>query len=399
MIDVEKLNSINKGIKTPSYVFDRSEFLNRAKETRGYLGEKIGICFSVKANPFLINPFFRAENAFDKFEVCSLGELHICIKNKLPVNKILYSGVNKRLEEVEFAYDSGVRLFTIESFNHLKYIEEIGKKNNDIIKVLLRISADTQFGMDEVDVIQIIKDRNSYSSIDIVGIHYFTGTQKRGYSVINREIEYLKGFCFKIHNEYGFEIRNVEYGTGLGVEYFRDQKSGAVALEEILPALLSLAEVTNLTIEMGRYFAANCGYYFTKVVDSKQNNGVNYAIVDGGMNHLHYDGQIRSMKIPFHTHIHINNKVNSEVKTEKWTICGSICSTEDVICRDVEYTNLLEGDILVFENSGAYSFMEAMSTFLSREMPQIWAYSFDDGLRLLRDFIFTEVFNCCEKIE
>ena len=384
---------IVKQIATPSYVFDRDAFRQRAIETRMKVGDRISLCYSIKANPFLIDGFFQPTSLFDKFEVCSLGELHICLKSGIPASMILFSGVNKYESEIEEAYSSGVRLFTIESYSHLKSICSVGNKNNETIPVLIRISADSQFGMDESDVLAIIKDRLSYPRIDILGIHYFTGTQKKGYSLIQKELEYLTSFCTDVNEQYGFEIKNVEYGLGLDVEYFVDQKPSAVSIDDVLPSLNKVSSITHLTIEMGRYFAGTCGHYYTKVVDCKTNNGTKYAIVDGGMNQLHYDGQVKSMKVPLNSHIR-SNEASGETSLDHWTICGSICSTEDVICRDVEYENLIEEDILVFNNCGAYSFMEAMSTFLSREMPQIWAYSSSNGLVLLRDFILTDSFNC-----
>lgn len=391
-MDSEVLYGIAEKIGTPSYVFDKYTFSQRALETKKLVGDNITICYSIKANPFLIDSYYEPTTLFEKFEVCSIGELRICARCGIPAQMILFSGVNKNAEELEEAFSYGVRLFTVESFNHLKYISQIGESHEEVLPVLIRISADSQFGMDENDVKAIIKDREQYRYIDIVGIHYFTGTQKKGYNIISNELLYLKEFCETVRKTYDFEIRNVEYGLGLDVEYFEDQKPGANSVDAILSELKTLSSITKLTIEMGRYFAGTCGYYFTKIIDCKTNNGTNYAIVDGGMNQLHYDGQVRSMKVPLHTHVNMF-KNNSTTSIKNWTICGSICSTEDIICRDVKFDNLTENDILVFRNCGAYSFMEAMSTFLSREMPQIWASSEGAELELLRDFLYTDIFN------
>lgn len=397
-MEYKEMKYIAEHITTPSYIFNNDDFLERISSAKQLVGDEIGICYSIKANPFLLDPLFSNALLFDKFEVCSIGELRICKKCEILPNMILFSGVNKNEIEIDEAYQYGVRTFTVESYNHLKYLNNIGKKYDTKIAILIRISADTQFGMDENDVISIIKNREKYQYIDIVGIHYFTGTLKKSYGVIIREIAFLKDFCLRMRSEYGYDISAVEYGTGLGVDYFREQKSGANSLEEIIKALKELSRITKLTIEMGRYFASKSGYYFTKIVDCKMNNGTNYAIVDGGMNQIHYDGQVRSMKIPLHTHLKMTESERESLMSEKWTICGSICSTEDVICRDVEYEHLQEGDILVFRNCGAYSYMESMSTFLSREMPQIYARLGDGDLHLLRRFIQTERFNCRDNI-
>lgn len=390
----EHFTYISDMVQTPAYIFEGEEFSKRAVDAKIKLGKDIDICYSIKANPFLIDDMFGSSSLFDKLEVCSIGELHICANCDTSPEKIVFSGINKNANEVEEAYRYGVRIFTIESYNHLNCINSVGEIFGDILPVIIRISADSQFGMDESDVIDIIANRKQYQNINIIGIHYFTGTQKRSANVINKEILFLKDFCERVSLKLGFKIQNVEYGAGLNVDYFVGQMGGATILEEIGDNLKSLASITKVTIEMGRYFAATCGYYFTKVVDCKTNNGTNYAVVDGGMNQLHYDGQVKNMKIPFHFHLKQEHLLaDSSYNIHKWTICGSICSAEDVICRDVELDDLKIGDIIIFRNCGAYSFMEGMSTFLSREMPQIWGYT-NNKLELLRDFIYTDRFNC-----
>ena len=74
----------------------------------------------------------------------------------------------------------------------------------------------------------------------------------------------------------------------------------------------------------------------------------------------------------------------------KWTLCGSICTTADVLARDAAFTDLQIGDILVFCRTGAYSCMEGISTFLSRELPVIAEYSEKEGLRILREMLYSD---------
>jgi diaminopimelate decarboxylase len=125
------------------------------------------------------------------------------------------------------------------------------------------------------------------------------------------------------------------------------------------------------------------------VIDTKTNCAVNYAIVDGGLNQLKYDGQIQGMQIP--EILHLGKEKSQE--PQKWTLCGSLCTTADVLARNVELQNLQPEDILVFGRTGAYSAMEGMAIFLSREMPVISLYSETKGLRIVRRRIDTDVFN------
>jgi diaminopimelate decarboxylase len=96
------------------------------------------------------------------------------------------------------------------------------------------------------------------------------------------------------------------------------------------------------------------------------------------------------MQIPVITHI---GSSKNTLEEKKWTVCGSLCTTADVLARNVSLTNLKVGDVLVFHRTGAYSVSEGMSVFLSREMPRVALYNDKNGLTLVRDFIYTDKFN------
>lgn len=388
----QTIRSLVSQLGTPSYVYDLDVFNERAALVHEKFGKSVGMCFSIKANPFLLG---RLPDCFDKIEVCSPGELTICEKTGVEMSKVIFSGVNKTETDVERAADDGVGTFTAESYLHLQLINSAALKRGKVFPVLVRITdvkGGSQFGMEESDVLDIIKNRSDYEGIEIVGIHYFTGTQKRRAKGIIKELDYLAEFVCRVREELDFTIQRIEYGTGLAVDYFSDNADELEEerLSEIAPKIREISEIAELTVEMGRFFAAPCGYYFTKVMDVKTCYGVNYAILDGGLNHLKYDGQLQGMQIP--NIIHLKNN-DAEDSTNAWTLCGSLCTTNDILARNAEFNSLEIGDILVFCRTGAYSAMEGMAVFLSREMPVISAYSKKDGLKILRKMLYSDIFN------
>ncbi len=391
-MNAEVIKALAAQLPTPSYVFDLDEFEKRARLVKHYFGEKTGICFSIKANPFLLG---RLPDVFDKIEVCSPGELTICEKTGVDKSKIIFSGVNKTLKDVQRAADDEVGTFTAESLLHVEMINAEGEKRGKVYPVLLRVTdvkGGSQFGMEEATVLDIIKNRDSFKGMQIVGLHYFTGTQKKKAKPIERELGYLADLIARIRSDLGFTVQRIEYGTGLAVNYFDEN---ADELEEERLASISekireLSEKAELTVEMGRFFAAPCGYYLTKVIDAKTNYDINYVIVDGGLNQLKYDGQLQGMQIPKIIHLK-DHESNGGVKA--WTLCGSLCTTADILARGAEFDSLAIGDILVFCRTGAYSVTEGMAVFLSREMPAVSVYSEKDGLTVIRDMLYSDVFN------
>lgn len=390
-MDRERLTGLLPRLTVPCYVFDTDEFEARAAMVRRYFGDGIGMCFSIKANPFLLR---YLPDAFDRIEVCSPGELTICEKVGADMAKVIFSGLNKTYDDVERAADDCVGTFTAESRLHLRLINDAALRRGKVYPLLLRATerkGGSQFGMDEADVLDIIRTRADYPGVDIVGLHYFTGTAKKKQSSVDKEVDYLIDLIGRIKTDLGFTVGRVEYGTGLAVDYFdRD----ADALEEqrlaaVMPKLHELAGCCELTVEMGRFFAATSGYYLTRVVDTKVNAGVNYAIVDGGMHQLNYYGQFQGMHMPDITRL----GERRDVPEEPWNICGSLCTTADVLAKSCPLDGLQPGDVLAFSRAGAYSCMEGMSIFLSRDLPCVYLYSQGRGVELVRRPFLTDVFN------
>lgn len=384
-----KLKNLAGQLETAAYVFDLDAFAHRAQQVREAFGPETGLCFSIKANPFLL---CGLPAAFDKVEVCSPGELTICEKTGVDMKKVIFSGVNKGAEDVGRAMDDGVGVFTAESLRHVELIHDAAAQRGIQVPVLLRLTGGSQFGMDEEDVKAVIANREAYPGIRIQGLHYFTGTQKTKPAVIEKELRCLEDFVTQVEQTLSFSLTHVEYGAGLAVDYFNPaaEESELARLNAVAPSIRALAAKVNLTVEMGRFFAAPCGYYFTQVADVKINCGIRYAIVDGGLHQLKYDGQLYGMQIPMLLHV---KSQESAGDLEKWTLCGSLCTTADVLAKNVPLHNLEIGDILVFKRTGAYSAMEGMSIFLSRDMPVIATYSQAQGLIIRRPRILTDQFN------
>ena len=391
-MNIDTLRELSQQLATPSYIFDLDEFEKRAELVRKYFGGNVGLCFSIKANPFLLG---RLPDTFDKIEVCSPGELTVCEKTGVDMSKIIFSGVNKTEKDVHRAADDEVGTFTAESLLHVEMIDREGVNRSKVYPVLLRVTdvkGGSQFGMEESQVLDIIRNRSEYKGIEIVGIHYFTGTQKKKAKPIIRELDYISELIDRVKAELDFTIERIEYGTGLAVDYFDDNADDLEEerLASISESIRALSEKAALTVEMGRFFAAPCGYYLTKVIDVKTNYDINYAIVDGGLNQLKYDGQLQGMQIPKIIHFK-NNKENGNEKP--WTLCGSLCTTADVLSRNAVFDSLSIGDVLVFCRTGAYSVTEGMAVFLSREMPVVSIYSAENGLTVIREMLYSDVFN------
>lgn len=372
---------IVKNFKTPLYIFNIDELIKRTR----YLKEvfQCGIVYAVKANTFIPK---EIEDEVERFEICSSGEFEIC--NKLGINhkKMVISGVYKDYESIDNMisnYDIGK--YTIESLEQFKLLEELSNKYNKEIHVLIRLTSNNQFGVNEEEFKYIIKNKKQ---IIIDGIEYFSGTQKTSLKKINREIDYLCEFINGIEEEFNIKLDEIEYGPGLSINYFQNEEFNEENYFKEINEAIGKLRYKKLYLETGRSLTASCGFYLTRVVDMKNNKNGNHIILDGGINHLVYYGQTMAMRLPY---FDIFPKKN--VKKEIYTLYGSLCTVNDVIIKGVEIQKLEIGDLLIFKNVGAYSSTEGISLFLSRELPGVVLYK-DSKFKQVRLNLKTSEINC-----
>jgi len=396
-------------MKTPCYLFDESECISRAqkvkRETEAWAGK---ICFAIKANPFLIPSLLPV---VDKFEVCSPGELEICRKYHIPGEKILFSGVVKTKENIEKALEYPVDVITLESLTHWELLKEIlsdknkkadcqcdEKRRNHIVKIMPRLSNGAQFGMEESQLFQIIEEQKSIENIVVEGIHYFTGTQKKG-NKYEEELEAVAEIMKKLKENHGLNDLILEYGPGFAVPYFINDDFSE-PLELIIQMKAYIMERMfpfRIDIELGRYLAASCGRYLTSIVDIKSVGKRNYCLVDGGIHHVNYYGSNMAMRTPIIKHIKGNggNLFNEGTnETNEYMVCGSLCTFADILVRGLPLNSPAIGDLLIFENIGAYSITEGSYLFLSRDLPGVYLKECGGNIRELRPHIPSYEINC-----
>lgn len=375
--------------ETPFYAFDIPVLRKRIEYIKTHIPKNIDLCYAVKANTFIIK---EAEKYVERLEVCSPGEFEICESLATPMEKIVVSGVYKTpsfIERIMSTYDN-IGIYTAESLNQYKLIKELSKKYGRKIKLLVRVTSKNQFGLSEQDLIEIIKDNCGSENIDIIGIHYFSSTQRTSLKKFRREFEYLNTLMTRLSEDYNFTVKELEYGTGFPVFYFEGDEFNEDAYFDEFTKMAEelLSDDVKITIEVGRSIAASCGSYFTSVVDTKINKVGNFAILDGGINHLVYYGQSMAMKIP---QISVFPERESK-NTELWNLCGSLCTVNDIMVKSMPLADLTVNDVLVFKNTGAYCMCEGISLFLSRELPAVIIADNED-YTLARDHYKTSKLN------
>ena len=219
-------------------------------------------------------------------------------------------------------------------------------------------------------------------------LNYGAGTQKK-LSKITEELSFIQQFCDDFKSKTGIRSLEIEYGPGLSYDYFSlKEEESNYSEAESLSKLLKDSSYT-FVIELGRYIASACGKYITKIVDVKGDEKNHYCLIDGGINHINYYGQMMGMKNPKVNHIAKNQ---NKQETKNYTIAGSLCTTADIVLRQLPLSSPEIGDLLVFNDIGAYSITEGIYLFLSHPLPVVLVND-NDKISMLRKAVETYIIN------
>ncbi len=395
----EILEKIAKEYGTPSYVFDEDEVRERAQKICDILndgeGGAVNICYSIKANPFLIPAL---TDVVDFFEVCSPGELEICKSLKVPGSMIIYSGVHKETADTAEAIKYHAGILTAESVRQYEIICEAADMLGQSVKVILRLNSKSQFGMSLEDSESILKDRDRHGNVTVAGLHYFAGTQRTKLKRQREELANIKEILGTLEDKYEMKLPWFEYGPGFAFPYFEgeDDSDTLAPAKELAGDIRELTDGHDVTVEMGRFIASSCGYYLTSIADMKRADDHNWCIVDGGINHVNYLGGMMGLKVPMITHIPCGDGNGDKYVNAdgSFTVCGSLCTTADILVRDLDLKSPSIGDLLIFARIGAYSVTEGIYLFLGRDMPKIIMYN-NGKTRLVRDTVNSWKLNTC----
>jgi len=348
--------------KTPLYVYSYNTLLRHFKAyDNAYQKYPHIICFAIKANSnsAILRIFAKNGGGAD---IVSGGELYTALKAGIPSNKIVYAGVGKTEEEIEFALRSRILMFNVESEAELLEIDRIAHNLKVTARIALRINPDidpethpyistglkkNKFGIPIDKALEYYKLASKLRNIKIVGIHKHIGSQ---IVKVSPFIDALKRVLILIDelNSQGVKINYLDIGGGLGIPYKDEEPPMPMDVAVRLIPLLNGRDLT-LIIEPGRSIVGNAGILVTKTLYLKKGEDKNFVIVDAGMNDL-----IRPTL--YNAYHHILPVVKKRRRKILCDIVGPICESGDFLAKDREIEEIKQGEYLAVMSAGAYGF-------------------------------------------
>ena len=371
---------------TPFYLYDLNDIYDKIQSIRDHFGDLIKLYYAIKANSNL--ELLKAiREKVDGLDISSYGEMEQSVLAGYSAQQLSFAGPGKTYEELEKAIKSEIGIISVESLREMEDIRRLSLDLNTKVDIAIRINPTllikefaikmggqaTQFGIDEEKLdVAVAYLRENENHFNFKGIHVYSGTQCLNEEALVKNVDNVLEIARKMEDKYDLECSWINLGGGFGVSYHDNQKLNIETIGEgVKKSIESYRKFTkgnpSFVFELGRYLVTEAGIYVTKVISHKESRGKLFFVLDGGMNHhLAASGNFGQI---IKKNFMVKNLTNPNGEIVNCNLVGPLCTTLDILGRDISVESPRVGDAIALLNSGSYGFTSSPLLFLGHETP------------------------------
>ncbi len=359
------INRIAEKVGTPFYLYSYKTLVRHFNVfNEAFEGIPHLVCYSMKANSnlALIRLFVNLGGGVD---VVSGGELYRALKAGADPQKIVFSGVGKKEDEIEYGLKAGILMFNVESSMELRTINEVAGRMNRKAPIAIRVNPDidarthpyittgmkqNKFGIDILRAPMAYRLASELPNLKVMGIDCHLGSQLVEVEPFVEALKKLKGLVDDLRKE-GMEIRYLDLGGGLGITYNDEEPPHPLEYASNILEEIRSFDCT-LILEPGRVIVGNAGILVSKVLYTKENEEKRFIIVDAAMNDLVRPSYYGS----FHQILPVREGGREEIVAD---VVGPVCESADFLAKGRRIPRLNPGELIAVMSAGAYGFSMA----------------------------------------
>ena len=369
-----------KALPTPFYYYDvklLQDTLDMVKNEAGKYGYHAHYAVKANANPRILS--IIAENGLGA-DCVSGGEVKAALDAGFPADKIVFAGVGKADWEINLGLDNDIFCFNVESAVELEIIDELAAAKNKVASVALRINPEVdahthakittgmkenKFGINLSQLGQVLDNLANLKNVKLIGIHFHIGSQITDMSAFRNLVIRVNEIQEDLEAR-GIRIENVNFGGGLGIDYYHPNHLPIPAFDNyfaVFNKLLKVRPGQQVHFEPGRSVVAQSGTLISKVLYVKEGETKKFAILDAGFTEL--------IRPAMYDAYHRIENISSDEEVELYDVVGPICESSDVFGKDVELNKANRGDLIALRSAGAYGEVMA-SQYNCRQLPKAY---------------------------
>ena len=387
MVEGLRLRDVAEQFGTPLYVYSKRSVIDHCRHIeQAFAGKEHLTCYAVKANSNRALLKVIANEGLGA-DVGSVGEFYLALSAGFSPERITFSGVGKRDDEIEYALKHDVLAFNVESTEEIEVLNQIAGRIGNAARILLRVNLDidagghayvstslkqNKFGIGQRHATEILRWAQALPHIVVNGIHSHIGSQITKIETFHTAAQALVTLVKDLRSS-GVPVHALDFGGGFGVQYRgyvahpqlpteepeEVNLSASTLVKAVVPLLRDLQ--CRISIQPGRSIVAHAGVLLTKVLYRKVSDPKTFIVVDGGMNDL-----IRPSLYQAHHQVvplHIDGTVHETVD-----VVGPLCESGDFFALGRQLPHVKRGDFLALMCAGAYGYVLS-SNYNARPRP------------------------------
>jgi len=368
-----RVQDIAKKFGTPLYCYSYKQLKDNINNfKKSFKSFSPLICFAIKSNTNV--NLIREIGKFDLgADVVSVGELMMALKAGIKPKKIVFSGVGKTSNEINYAIDKKILLINAESKSEISEIERIAKSKGEIVNIGIRLNPNTdaktlkqistgkkenKFGVDEKTFFDLVNYSKLSRNINLKCLSVHIGSQILDHKPYEKMLNVVNRVVKKCDHKFEF----IDLGGGMGISYEKNNKK--LNYQKYNAAIKKFLKNHNSKIifEPGRSIVGNIGSLISKIIYIKENDKKDFIILDAAMNDLMRPALYGA-----------NHRTLPAIKTNQtskkiYEFVGPICESTDKFTTLNKFQKLKEKDIVVMCDVGAYG-MSLSSNYNVRPKP------------------------------
>ncbi len=359
LIDGFNPRNLAKKYATPLYCYSYKRIKDNINNFKKSFNSIDNItCFSVKSNPnkILLKEIGKLGLGAD---VVSKGELMRALKSGIKPRKIVFSGVGKTTEEINYAIGKNILLINAESKSEILEIERIAKIKKKEVDIGIRLNPNTdaktlnqistgkkenKFGISEKPFLKLVNYsiNSNYLNLKCLSVHI--GSQILDHKPYQRMLSVVDRILKKIN----YKFQYIDLGGGMGINYDNSKKNLNLNKYNYNIKKFLKKNKSKIIFEPGRFIIGDSGVLISKIIYIKEGHKKDFVILDAAMNDLMRPALYGAK------HKLIPVKKNKTKSIKNYEFVGPICESTDKFATINKYQKLKENDLILICDVGAY---------------------------------------------
>ncbi|WP_048600234.1 ornithine/lysine decarboxylase DokD [Rubeoparvulum massiliense] len=413
------VTEITKKYPTPVYVYSEKEIIRNIDEIKNAFSIHPNTKIFYASKACSVMQVLRAvKNTGICAEANSMFEVRKCLEIGFSGDQIVFNGVVKKPEDLEFAIANDLYLINVDSFYELEVINEIAERLGKVANVCVRIEPNvpsathpglvTAFhaksGIDREDAEKMLRRIKEMPHVHARGLHMHVGDQVPEAEPFQKATRVMVEESMRLEKIFGQEFELINVGGGIPVPYryddgdpMEDYLYGGIDSDDFAKAIVEEVHKwrkdIQICIEPGRKVPSSACIMLTTVscektktnydVEGNVQDLVEWKFVDAGYS-------VIGDSLHFGWYFHVLNASKMDQKHDEWVkIAGPLCDGGDYFHQGVDGEFYLlppkteVGDTVVFLDAGAYS-IESQTVYNNRPRTAVLMITKEGNVELIR---------------